>query len=428
MRAGWNETGAGYGARARAGGVRGMPSGNTGSVGGMPPGSAGTLPAGAWGPGTGARGRAGVPFRLLVPIPSSLAALLLAAGCAMPLPAAEEEPAPAPILPLVQTPPPVPKPAPGEPVETWSVSVEDVPVRELLFALARDAGVDMDIDPGIEDRVTMNAVEEPLPGLIERISRHANLRVEIEDGALVARRDEPVLRTYPIDYVPFARETVTVNEVGTGVGAGAGSRRRAGEGERLRRERDGKGRAPVLGWAGRVGAGGCSARPRTAPRACSRTRETSLIAVRASAAGHREVALLLDRILASARRQVLIEATIIEIDLDDRFRGGVDFSRVFGDFAIESSLLAGNLASPPFAGLSIPDLSLTIRLLSEFGNVRVLSTPLVMALNNQTAIVKIAKNRVFFTSEVRTETSETSVERNVQDQGCTRSRSGSSSS
>ena len=96
----------------------------------------GHLARGGLGPGTGARGRAGVPFRLLVPIPSSLAALLLAAGCAMPLPAAEEEPAPAPILPLVQTPPPVPKPAPGEPVETWSVSVEDVPVRELLFALA----------------------------------------------------------------------------------------------------------------------------------------------------------------------------------------------------------------------------------------------------------------------------------------------------
>ena len=87
---------------------------------------------------------------------------------------------------------------------------------------------------------------------------------------------------------------------------------------------------------------------------------------------------------------------------------------MFGNFAVESSLLGGNLASPPFAGLSIPDLALTIRLLSEFGDVRVLSTPLVMALNNQTAIVKIAENRVFFTSEVRTETSETSVERNVQ--------------
>ena len=335
----------------------------------------------------------------------------------MPLPAAEEEPAPAPILPLVQTPPPVPKPAPGEPVETWSVSVEDVPVRELLFALARDAGVDMDIDPGIEDRVTMNAVEEPLPGLIERISRHANLRVEIEDGALVARRDEPVLRTYPIDYVPFARETVTVNEVGTGVGGGSGggSGIEAPAGEENGSAASVTARVEHRFWDGLVeSVRGVLGEAPDRPASVFAHRETSLIAVRASAAGHREVALLLDRILASARRQVLIEATIIEIDLDDRFRGGVDFSRVFGDFAIESSFLAGNLASPPFAGLSIPDLSLTIRLLSEFGNVRVLSTPLVMALNNQTAIVKIAKNRVFFTSEVRTETSETSVERNVQ--------------
>ena len=214
----------------------------------------------------------------------------------------------------------MPKPAPGEPVETWSVSVEDVPVRELLFALARDAGVDMDIDPGIEDRVTMNAVEEPLPGLIERISRHANLRVEIEDGALVARRDEPVLRTYPIDYVPFSRETVTVNEVGTGVGSGSGIEAPAGEengsaANVTARSSTGSG----MGWSSRCG--GCSARPRTAPRACSRTARPASSRYGASAAGHREVALLLDRILASARRQVLIEATIIEIDLDDRFRG-----------------------------------------------------------------------------------------------------------
>ena len=66
----------------------------------------------------------------------------------------------------------------------------------------------------------MNAVEEPLPRLLERVSRHAGLRIEIEAGVLVARLDEPVLRTYPIDYVPLARETETVNEVGTGVGGG----------------------------------------------------------------------------------------------------------------------------------------------------------------------------------------------------------------
>ena len=365
----------------------------------------------------GAGRRANAPLRRpvppLVPVPVSAALtalLLLAAGCAGPSPTVEAR-APAPIPPLVQTPPPVPKPGPGEPVETWSVSVEDVPVRELLFALARDARVDMDVDPGIEGRVTMNAVDEPLPALLERVSRHADLRVGIEEGAIVARRDEPVLRTYPIDYVPLARETVTVNEVGIGVGSGI----EAPSGEENGSAANVTARAEHRFWEALVESvrGVLGEAPDGSARVFAH-RETSLIAVRANAAGHREVAFLLDRILASARRQVFIEATIVEIDLDDRFRGGVDFSRVFGETAIASSFLAGNLASPPFAGLSIPDLSLTIRLLDEFGDVRVLSTPLVMALNNQTAIVKIAENRVFFTSEVRTETRDASVERNVR--------------
>ena len=342
-------------------------------------------------------------------------ALFLATGCTA-LPPADPArdlaaPEPARIPAPVQTPPPVPKPAPGEPVDTWSVSVEGVPVRELLFALARDAAVNVDIDPGIDERVTMNAVDEPFPRLLDRISRHADLRVEIEDDVLVVRRDEPVLRTYPIDYVPLARETETVNEVGTGVGGGI----EAPGGEENGSAANVKARAEHRFWDALVESvrGVLGEAPDEAASVFAH-RETSLIAVRANAAGHREVALLLERVLASARRQVLIEATIVEVELDDRFRAGVDLSRVFGDAAIEWSLLAGNLGAPPFAGLSIPDLSLTVRLLSEFGDVRVLSTPLVMALNNQTAIVKIAENRVFFTSEVRTETNETSVERNVQ--------------
>ena len=380
------------------------------------------LPAGA---AAGSRGEASRParrrrpatrIRCFIAVSASAVVLSLAGGCATLLPGALDhrglaDRELAPIPPPVQTPPPVPRPEPGEPVETWSVSVEGVPVRELLFALARDAAVNVDIDPGIEERVTMNAVDEPFPRLIDRIARHADLSVEIEDGTLVVRRDEPVLRTYPIDYVPLVRETETVNEVGTGVGGGIG----APAGEENGSAASVKSRTEHRFWDTLVeSVRGVLGEAPDEVASVFAHRETSLIAVRANAAGHRDVALLLDRVLASARRQVLIEATIVEVELDDRFRGGVDFSRVFGDATIESSLLGGNLGAPPFAGLSIPDLSLTVRLLGEFGDVRVLSTPLVMALNNQTAIVKIAENRVFFTSEVRTETNETSVERNVQ--------------
>ena len=348
-------------------------------------------------------------LRRFIAFPAPAVVLSLATGCAAVLPADPARdlapPEPARIPPPVQTPPPVPKPKPGDPVETWSVSVEGVPVRELLFALARDAGIDMDIDPRIEEQVTMNAVDEPLPRLIERISRHAGLRIEVEDGTLVARRDGPVLRTYPIDYVPLTRETETVNEVGIGVGGGI----EAPDGEENGSTANVKGRVEHRFWDALVeSVRGVLGEAPDGVAGVFAHRETSLIAVRANAHGHREVALLLDRVLASARRQVLIEATIVEVALDDRFRAGIDWSRVLG----------GNLVVQPFrrpfSGLSAPDLALTVRLLGEFGDVRVLSTPLVMVLNNQTAIVKIAENRAFFTSEVRTETSDKLVERSVR--------------
>ena len=341
--------------------------------------------------------------------------LALAAGCAGSPPAAPGYGSgPDGIPPAVLTPPPVPKPPPGEPVEVYSVSVEDVPAGELLFALARDAELDIDVDPGIEGRITMNAVDEPLPSLLRRISRHAALRIEVEDGVLAARRDEPVLRAYPIDYVSVARGVETVNEVGTGLEGAIGSP--AGEENGSSANVTGKAEhrfwdallgsvRAVLGESPEGGASGVFAH-----------RETSLIAVRASAARHREVAAFLDGVLASARRQVLIEATIVEVALDDRFRSGVNFSRLFGgDLRIAAGLPGGNFGdAAPFALLSSADLGVTVRLLREFGEVQVLSTPLVMALNNQTAIVKIAENRAFFTSEVQTTSNDGAIERNVR--------------
>jgi len=71
------------------------------------------------------------------------------------------------IPPLVQNSAYVPPPHPIVLLETYSVSVVDVPVNELLFALARDAGLNIDIHPGINrDKVTINAINQTLPQIL----------------------------------------------------------------------------------------------------------------------------------------------------------------------------------------------------------------------------------------------------------------------
>lgn len=108
----------------------------------------------------------------------------------------------------------------------------------------------------------------------------------------------------------------------------------------------------------------------------------------------------------ASQRQVLIEATIAEVTLTNAYSSGVDWDRIFraaGDgFRIQQTL--GNLTSSALNIFYKNDptnatVSATIRLLEQFGDTKVLSSPKLMALNNQTALLKVVDNRVFFTFE-----------------------------
>ena len=56
----------------------------------------------------------------------------------------------------------VPKPTAKTKEQTYSVVVNEVPVKEVLFALARESKLNIDIHPAIQGRVTLNAVDQTL--------------------------------------------------------------------------------------------------------------------------------------------------------------------------------------------------------------------------------------------------------------------------
>ncbi len=155
-------------------------------------------------------------------------------------------------------------------------------------------------------------------------------------------------------------------------------------------------------------------------------REGGLLLVRATARQHDMVSEYLDKVMASITRQVLIEATIVEVELSDRYQAGIDWTALtrskFGlDATIGSDLGAAfsnvttsggvtglilNYADKPDAS---SDLDLTINLLNEFGDTQVLSSPKVMTLNNQPAVLKVVDNEVYFEISVDTTTTDTQV-------------------
>ncbi|MDO8946886.1 MAG: secretin N-terminal domain-containing protein [Desulfocapsaceae bacterium] len=326
---------------------------------------------------------------------------------------------------VVRTPSLVLPPAPEAKVELYSVVVQNVPVRELLFAIARDASLNIDVHPEITGDVTLNAIDQTLPQILTRIARQVDIRWNLDRPNLIVEPDKPILRTYRIDYVNIARKSKgevsvatsisTTGSAAVGGGGGGGSAGSNNSTTVLSQESNNTFWATlvanlhaILGESGgaaggaEAGAGGTSSSIISNP-------ESGLITVRATTRQHEDIQRFIDLVMTRSLQQVLIEATVVEVKLNDRYQAGVDWSslaRDGGRFGFVQSLLGANMAAPPVTTLTIdksadPDaLTGTIKLLEQFGDLKVLSSPKVMALNNQTAMLKVVDNKVYFTLEV----------------------------
>jgi len=352
-------------------------------------------------------------------------------------------------------------PKPSVKAETYSVSVHNVPVQSLLFALARDAKLNVDVHPGITGQVTLNALDQTMPQLLSRISKQVDMRYELDGPNLIVRPDTPYLRNYKIDYVNMARDSNSSSSIATqisttgadsgGAAGGSGSNNSTSsvsntsnnrfwqtlvenikdtlrETDKLMPEGEDKPVAEAAPVADGSAKG--PAAPVAAQRAPSYREaasvisnpETGLIAVRATGRQHEKIQEFLDLVMSSARRQVLIEATIIEVQLNDNYQQGINWSSLRTSATQGLSITQGQVGTNPLPSNVSPgitpgvfvmsylkpltalgNLTATVQLLESFGKVKVLSSPKISVLNNQTALLKVVDNKVYFTITATTE-------------------------
>ncbi|PKG98389.1 pilus (MSHA type) biogenesis protein MshL [Paraglaciecola sp. MB-3u-78] len=158
------------------------------------------------------------------------------------------------------------------------------------------------------------------------------------------------------------------------------------------------------------------------------TPQAGLVTVRAMPKEIRAVKAFLDVSEEIIQRQVILEARIIEVALDDGYQQGINWGQILAnsgstDFqfsnsagVIGNSLSAalGNVTSLSFVN---KDFSGVLSLLSTQGNVQVLSSPRVTAINNQKAVIKVGDDEYFVTdvsSQSTISSSTTSVVPNIE--------------
>tara|TARA_R110002096_G_scaffold16991_6_gene58417 strand:- start:4202 stop:5845 length:1644 start_codon:yes stop_codon:yes gene_type:complete len=327
---------------------------------------------------------------------------------------------------VVQHTPFIPPPQPVPESERYTVVVNDVPVRELLFALARDAEVNVDIHPSIEGSVTLNAIDQTLTQILDRIANQVDLRYVINGDTVLISADEPYFRTYNVGYVNLSRDVetnvnVAVQVATTGEGSadtGSSSSSGGDNTSQTRLKSTSYNRfwetlnANILAIIGDPSGN----RDNRESGNVVVNAEAGLINVRTTARNHELVQNFVDRVLRNARRQVMIEATIVEVTLNDQYQAGVDWRVLLDDdksgFGANSDLLGSvtdgvidSAISSFVFGYADPNnngraIDVTVRLLREFGDTKVLSSPRMMALNNQTAMLKVVEELIYFDIEV----------------------------
>ena len=148
--------------------------------------------------------------------------------------------------------------------------------------------------------------------------------------------------------------------------------------------------------------------------------QAGLVTVRAFPEEIKAVKRFINQSEEHLRRQVIIEAKIMEVTLNDDYQQGVRWDEVLGHIGntdinfSTSGNIAGNAISALVGGTTgiafkNKDFSGVISLLSTQGNVQVLSSPRITAINNQKAVIKVGDDEYFVTNVSSTTTTGTAT-------------------
>ena len=282
---------------------------------------------------------------------------------------------------LVKASPTAPLLSNREDSDTYDVIVTNVPVRDLLFALARDAGINMDVDDEVGGIVSISALDQTLDAILARIGEQVAIRVEYLGDAIIIKPDSPYFQQYNVSFLNLSR-SYTSNASGAGIDGGGSSSISNSGGSAFWDNLEASISAILgLSFQGAGSAGAASAGGNAAVAASTEgkfgnqttytiNREAGILIVHASQRLHREVQLFLDTAFSVAKRQVLLEATVVEVVLNNQYNQGIDWS-FFNSLATEGlALYQGGKVGSAAGALNY----LTRTVTRNFGNVQNISS------------------------------------------------------
>ncbi|WP_341502856.1 pilus (MSHA type) biogenesis protein MshL [Gallaecimonas sp. GXIMD4217] len=314
----------------------------------------------------------------------------------------------------------------------FDVSARDSDIGDLLGGLVADSPYSLVLHPQVSGKVTLNLRNVSLPEVLEVLEELYGF--DIRTGGNMIRVFPAGMRTetFPVDYLVMKRQGLSLTSISSGRlsnnnGGGSSGNNSlnfsdvAGTSQlnqQLNNDINSgtriESRSENDFWEGLEGLLWSLVGPGDG-KAVIVNPQAGLVTVRANPAELRAVEDFLSQTVQQLQRQVILEAKIVEVVLDDDYQQGIDWQKAIFDGRTSTSLslttsagLIGNSLSSALGGVSSltfdnADFRSVITLLDTQGDVQVLSSPRITATNNQKAVIKVGTDE-FFVTDISTTT------------------------
>lgn len=306
---------------------------------------------------------------------------------------------------------------PEQAEQRFDVNARGVEARSFFEALVEGTDYNVVVHPGVSATVDLRLNDVTVPEVMDIVRDMYGLSIERKGRLFQVNADTVQTRLFPINYLDFKRSGGSETRVSSGQVSTARDNSGSGAGNNDSDNRDSGSSRNLVGtristetesdfWSdlsqalNMIVGSGADHQVITNPGA-------GLVMVRANGETLRQVQDYLERTELIMQRQVVLEAKILEVALNEGYQQGINWSDVQSsagraDYFTAQSLSGQTIRPSNIGGLfsaavSAGDFSGLIQLLGEQGNVQTLSSPRIATVNNQKAVIKVGTDEFFVT-------------------------------